>query len=151
MTQEEKELLYKDLCMRLPYKPKCACIWKKLAPNRTKGYISTLSTFLLEQFEGMEEYEDIPINNLKPYLRPLSSMSDKEREEWTDLFMTPIIELEEHYEEDDVEEVTAPQMFTKSHCKSINWLLERHFDINGLIEKDLAIEVTEENNPYASN
>lgn len=31
-----------------------------------------------------------------------------------------------------------------------DWLNAHHFDYRGLIEKDLAIEVTEENNPYKS-
>ena len=36
----------------------------------------------------------------------------------------------------------------KDRFEEVCWYLSRHFDINGLIEKGLAIAVTEENSPY---
>lgn len=130
MTQEDKELLLKDLCARLPYHPKCECDWKKTAPNGTVGYIDELSTFLIEQFEFADELDDIPIKSVKPYLRPISSMTEEEKEELNNV-------LEFQYYSDD-----------SCMCESTDWLNAHHFDYRGLIGKGLAIEVTEENNPY---
>ena len=65
---------------------------------------------------------------LKPYLRSTSSITTEEKEELVKEFWGS------HTIKDRFEEV----------C----WYLSKHFDINGLIPKGLAIEVTEENNPY---
>ena len=124
MTQEEKELLLKDLCARLPYCPKCECDWKKTAPNGTVGYIDELSTFLIEQFEFADEFDDIPIKSIKPYLRSMSSMTEEEKEEFNK------IKLSYHFDEDAY--------------ILMDWLNAHHFDYRNLIEKGLAIEVTEE-------
>ena len=80
-----------------------------------------------------EEYRDdkwpIDTFDAKPYLRPMSSMN-----------MDECCELE-HVEE-------AYDNHYDSIMAQINWLLEHHFDFMGLIPKNLAIEVTENNNPY---
>ena len=79
------------------------------------------------------DYNDVHIQNyferivegvVRPYLRPTSSMTEEEKEEYQKLRWTKL----EHY--------------------TVFWLLENHFDFIGLIPKGLAIEVTEENNPY---
>ena len=83
--------------------------------------------------EGLEYPEVMTIKHLaiisamsaepyKPYLRPMSSMTDKERAYYFAINEEIII--------------------------SINWLLENHFDFMGLIPKGLAIEVTKDDNPY---
>jgi len=128
MTKEDKELLLKDLCTRLPYKVKCYAKWKKTAPNGTTGYIDELSTFLLEQFEWMDEYEDIPINDVKPYLRPMSSMTEEERAEFY-----KVGGIMSHKVETDTYVLTAfsPEAY--------DWLNAHHFDYRGLIEKGLAL------------
>jgi len=127
MTQEGKELLLKDLCARLPYHPKCECDWKKTAPNGTVGYIDELSTFLIEQFEFADELDDIPIKSVKPYLRPISSMTEEEKQvlELCNAFVEPrSIELK------------------------VDFYNKQHLDYRGLIERGLAIAITKENNPY---
>lgn len=132
MTQEEKELLLKDLCARLPYGTKCLCKWTKDAPNGTSGCIQELSTFVIDEIEIMDnpQYE-CQICDVKPYLRSMSSMTEEERKEYDDLF----------YIHSDGE----------AYCENwewMDWMNAHHFDYRGLIEKGLAIEVTKENNPY---
>ena len=122
MTQEDKELLFKDLCARLPYNVKCYCEWKEPAPNGTSGMIDGLSTFLLEEFESMDEYEDVPIKSVQPYLRPMSSMTEEEYAKKEELFGSYILDNNPAY---------------------IDWLNAHHFDYRGLIEKGLALEAPE--------
>lgn len=130
MTQEDKELFLKDLSARLPYKVK-VCLYEK-------------ETCILLGIDGYEVYLDVDsdsfrIESIKPYLRPLSSMTDEEREEWTDLFLISVVTELEQYSDDEAEDI-APKLYANSHVKSLNWLNKHHFDYNGLIEKGLALE-----------
>ena len=68
------------------------------------------------------------VEGMKPYLRPMSSMAEEEKKELVKEFWGS------HTAKDTFEE--------------LSWYLSKHFDVNGLIPKGLAIEVTEENNPY---
>lgn len=112
MTQEEKSILLKDLSARLPYEVIL------LSPNGKVTY----------QTDGNTAAELLVEEGWKPYLRSMSSMTEKEKKELIKEFWGS------HTIKDRFEEV----------C----WYLSRHFDINGLIEKGLAIPITEENNPY---
>ena len=115
MTQEDKELLLKDLCARLPHRTMIQVSdWTLLDTKLKPGHISRLMN------------EDL---KLKPYLRPMSSMTEEEREEYHKL-------CDKYYD-----------IYFDS-VESIDWLNAHHFDFRGLIEKGLAIEVTTENNPY---
>lgn len=119
MKPEDKELLLKDLCARLPYRVKCKFI---------------------DSFDGCEVDNVLHPDDItallrgklfiKPYLRPMSSQTSEEREELNNI-------LEYQYYSDD-----------SCMCEASDWLNAHHFDYRGLIEKGLAIEVTEENNPY---
>ena len=140
MTEEDKDLLFKDLCARLPYGVKGLRDYTdKVAtlhfiipnckrPNDTTGFIEL-------------EFNDLdccPIQEFKPYLRPLSSMTEEEENEFISLNAVP-------------SPCTLPnhtRMSWYSNATMTDWLNAHHFDFRGLIEKGLAIEVTEENNPY---
>lgn len=125
MTQEDKSLLFKDLCARLPYNTKVffSIIEEDEPVELSLSVIRCLESIPLKQ-------NDIVI---KPYLRPMSSMAE---EEWNDYKST--WKLVEH----DLEDTYEPSI------ESYDWLNAHHFDYRGLIEKGLAIEVTENNNPY---
>ena len=71
------------------------------------------------------------IYQIKPYLRTMSSMTNLERRQ---------LEFAEDLDWRDAEE------FTISH--TLDFILKHHFDYRGLIPLNLAIAVTEENNPY---
>lgn len=156
MTQENKELLLKDLCARLPYYPKCEMIDELRVVNNEKdsSYISTLFPKHIELFSYHNNF------TIKPYLRPMSSMTEEEKEEIISKCMHT--ETEEDFEGVRCD-VWGIQILDKYDTRrwdntiwlvstinmdAIDWLNVHHFDYRGLIEKGLAIEVTEDNNPY---
>lgn len=117
MTKEEKDLLLQDLCARLPYGVKIQYdiygIYD-LTVDKLNAYIKG-------------------IKNIKPYLRPMSNMTEEEYNEVGDLLKAEDPNL-------NLDEVMA--------TIEIDWLNAHHFDYRGLIEKGLAIEVTKDNNSY---
>ena len=121
MTAKEKELLLKDLCARLPYnvKVKVECGDIPYAPT-------ILSKLDIKRKVALFNFE-VRIENCKPYLRPMSSMTDVER----------------HIFDTMTRGYTIHQQATL-----FDWLNSHHFDYRGLIEKGLAIAVTKKNNPY---
>ena len=127
MTQEEKELLLKDLCARLPYDVK-VCI--KLPNHQEKTFekqigdlkeITRYGGYLVNS-KGID-YRSFNLD-IKPYLRPMSSMTEEEIKEFSvlgvgiHLFKGPLI----------------PSYDT------LDWLNKKMFDYRGLIEKGLALE-----------
>lgn len=128
MNKEYKELLFKDLSARLPYSTLCYCKWTKDAPNGTSGCIQEVSTYLLDELMiiGDRNYE-CQICEIKPYLRPMSSMTEEELKEFQKF-----------------RDITPLDWLPVAH----DWLLSKHFDVMGLIPKGLAIAVTKENDPY---
>jgi len=89
----------------------------------------------------------IPLNYIyiKPYLRPMSSMSESERFE-----VEQIIGYDVEVR-DDFLGLFSPSIKRLSYTELLavfKWLNANHFDYRGLIERGLAIKVTEENNPY---
>ena len=124
MTQEEKQLLLIDLCGRLPY----GVVVNKNPVNESFTW------------KELQDFQDGKI--YKPYLRPMSSMTDEEREEWADLFNLELDKLNEIEDEDKAEEL-APYYFGKSHQVSIDWLNKKGFDYRGLIPMGLALEAPE--------
>jgi len=120
MTNEEKQLLLKDLCARLPYGVKIS--------TRLKGNPSFVDSEL--SGELLDDFAKKDWGIIKPYLRSLSSMTKKEKKEYDKLRMSFYKNAKD------------------ASLVLIDWLNAHHFDHRGLIEKGLAIEVTEENNPY---
>ena len=123
MTQKEKNLLFKDLCSRLPYGVKVKVkhndvVWKLLAIY-TNGTIYTTRDvgYPIETY-----FEDC-----KPYLFPLSSMTEKQKEEWKSLL------IREAYGTSD--NVCTLQDF---YCKY-------QLDNNGLIPIKLAEDASNKN------
>ena len=126
MTQEDKELLLKDLCARLPYGIICEIY------NDT----CTIKEKLL--FGGISHFADDTIC-VRPYLRSMSSMTEEEK---CELYNScDIISL-------DFERRTTDMVTIFNSTKVVDYFNANHFDYRGLISKGLAIEVTEDNNPY---
>ena len=121
MTQENKNLLLKDICERLPYGIKC------INTNWTKdGYVEVSNVWAKEQ--KVQIFEDwVGIEYCKPYLRPMSSMTEEEKQQYWDLC----------YQDQD--DIWGKCRFDKI----VDFCLERHLDYRGLIEKGLAIEAPE--------
>ena len=144
MIQENKELLLKDLCARVPYV--------------TFVYVEWHETEKLEICEGCEDEEEPNIHtliscdyygecalddnlyktiyNIKPYLRPMSSMTKEEKKEMSDgsaLAFEPALNDVSGY----CPETMAYNTFNVDFC------LAHHLDFRGLIEKGLALEAPE--------
>lgn len=92
MTQEEKQLLLKDLCARLPY---------KVIANFTLGDISfnervssvfvnecSVQVYVKQGFLKcpLDGDSEIKLSQVKPYLRPMSSMTKEELKELNDKY-----------------------------------------------------------------
>ena len=74
MTQEDKELLFKDLCARLPYHVK-ASYYGVEEDRETWDVIEGIT---LDGYVDIGQYS-LPIEGIKPYLFPLSSMTEEQK------------------------------------------------------------------------
>ena len=123
MNTKDKELLLKDLCARLPYGVK---INESTQGDFTVIGLTTERVFTTCETEGC--HNDFPIECIKPYLRPMSIMTEEEQRTLDS--MCNGVEM--------VSRLSGLKMFDKA----FNWLDENHFDYRGLIEKGLAIDAT---------
>ena len=132
MTQEEKDLLLKDLCARLPYGVICQ-MEDKLIINDSPFYDYTLSERHIDLFRNHKDFY------IKPYLRPMSSMTEDEC-----ITLSKLIP----YETDAWKYIKTPVPLYIVNTEQFDFFHSHHLDWRGLISKGLAIEVTEVNNPY---
>ena len=144
MTQEEKSLLLKDLCGRLPYGVKCK-IDKFETIFDLRGFDNDDSAELRQRVIVWKKHYpssvvSYPLIDCKPYLRPMSSMCEEEKKIQKDYIY--------HFSENNLPNYEGNFIFEDEVHEYIDWLNAHHFDYRGLIEKGLAIEVTEENNQY---
>lgn len=129
MTQEDKMLLIKDLSSRLPYAVHVQHI------SGVSGILHNISIYhkydendniydaiCYTDFLGDED--SITIEHFKPYLFPLSTMTDNQKQEY--------------------QYITERWMYDPSYSisDSIDWLNKNHFDYRNLINKNLAIDAT---------
>ena len=117
MNNEEKQLLLKDLCARLPYGVK-TCTYIPHLGGGWETIERTLNSITIDELMGDSLYLDE-----KPYLRLMSSMTEEERNEYNDIYQCRCHE--------------------KSAIRLTTLCYSHHLDINGLIEKGLAIEAPE--------
>jgi len=137
MTKEEKELLLKDLSARLPYGLKVEC--EKYPFPVTVLYAGNIDEVKFVETGGIEH-----ICLIKPYLRPMSSMTEEERKE-----LSKILNYE-FYVDDDFALVAEDDRhrIRIELCEGyMDWLNAHHFDYRidpstgkTLIESNLAIE-----------
>lgn len=138
LTKKDKELVLSDISARLPY-----------------------GIFVKDNHESLDGKPIIYtldyhpwIDTCKPFLRPLSSMTEDERKELSDL-----INKEINSNDDDFPfslygttgikcNLGGDRFYFDEMITVYDWLNAHHFDYRGLIEKGLAIKVTEDNNPY---
>lgn len=120
MTQEDKQLLLKDLCARLPYSvfglhrgedlPLCA--------------IDDSGAYMVL---GYDAWFDLDTILFKPYLRPMDSMTEEELFEFIQI-------------SDSVLRIGERKLTCILSIEQMDWLNAHHFDYRRLIEKRLAIE-----------
>lgn len=136
MTQEEKKLLLKDLCARMPY-------WVKVKVR----YFYEYQDGTFKKYDEIKYFDaeildllisgDRSLDDIKPYLRPMSSMTEGEKKEYQSL-------CEIHFDNDGDANFMVYYFDT---IESFDWLNKNMFDYRGLIPKDIALS-TEEFNPY---
>jgi len=134
MDKIEKELLFKDLCARLPY----GVICDRLGHTKKLLSVSPYKVYCLEFDNGEYMPGGYKIEDIRPYLRPLSSMTEEEKEE-----------LKEEHKKDEriYAEVIERIANGDEHARgtaiphfAADWCNKNHFDYRGLIEKGLALE-----------
>ena len=132
MKPEDKQIVFQDLCARLPYHVRCK-IWLKEGTTE-EGPLDLQHNYgdVLRDAFFYNKIKDI-----KPYLRPMSSMTEEEIIEFNNIPSTKNYTIIENDLPWDV-----------AHYKQIDWLNKKMFDYRGLIPRGCAIAVTEENNPY---
>ena len=123
MKQEDKELLLKDLCARVPYGVKVLNMAEGVNEICELDSIMTSRKHKDKIFVSLTLPDDSVMTGIeivRPYLRPMSSMTEKEQYEYN----TAI--------DNDIE----PE-------RIVDWYNLHHFDYRGLIEKGLALEAPE--------
>lgn len=121
MTQEDKQLLLTDLSARLPYGVKCTTVVG--SPARKLVRIVTDFTFSVYLINDEYMPSGYPIEEVKPYLRPMSSMTEEEKEY--------------------MEELSNFKCTLGYATQKVEFCLKKHLDFRGLIEKGLALEAPE--------
>lgn len=118
MTNKEKDLLLKDLCARLPYSVQCCAKNNHKISGSLVGIIGE-NVHVFSSGHGV-----FSINVIKPYLFPLLSMTEEQKQEY--------------------QYITERWMYDTSYSisDSIDWLNKNHFDYRGLIKNGLAIDAT---------
>lgn len=99
MKPEDKKLLLQDLCTRLPY--------------------HVIVKYRDANVDLTKYVRSVKIEECKPYLRPISSMTEEERKELWELLK---------------------KLGMPADIKRVDWLNANHFDIRGLIPMGLALE-----------
>ena len=122
MTQEDKELLLKDLSARLPYEVILRIDGDEF-PKLFRVETDAVNGYSIDRWEIM------------PYLRPMSSMTEEEKKE---LLMYGAVNRLSNGEVIDVACVGF-----ENHANVQDYLNSHHFDYRGFIEKGLAIEAPE--------
>lgn len=144
MKKEHKELLIKDLCARLPYGVMVNIKGFNFNERLVQIYKGLFNCSIHARHNMTMPYD---IGDVKPYLRPMSSMTEEESAELSNIinewFDKELFDLTEEpfleYALSRINYSISPKLF--------DWLNAHHFDYRGLIPKGLAIEVTEKNNP----
>lgn len=134
MTQEEKQLLLKDLCAREPYHPRIQVFNQGYEGFQDGEFDTNLWLHHIDAFR----FDRIEI---LPYLRPMSSMTEEERAEMGKAIQKDRIEPYgeiKNFGEDNLLLCTIRQSTNLQ-----DWLNAHHFDYRGLIEKGLALETEE--------
>ena len=139
MTQEDKELLFKDINARLTYGVKAYVKnWSKLDRKYYEGTYTVESThpslniviansdkFYVEVIVGYDDYE------IKPYLIPMDMMTEEQKTELNDT----LIQLELKALNDEIEHHKVAEF-------EIDFYNKNMFDYRGLIDKGLALDAT---------
>ena len=162
MTQEEKDLLLKDLCARLSYGVKAKA--NDITVVTINGIVKLQSLTGYFYYDIITDNGNFYLKEVKPYLRSMLSMTEEEIYDLAAIMTQGLphdIDVEQGYFKvtckeliDGLDHDIEYEFYVQDvvdgifGIKGYDWLNAHHFDYRGLIDEGLAIEVTEENNPY---
>lgn len=134
MTEEHAKLLLKDLSSRLPYGVKLQISsWD----DEKMEYVDKVDTLYSISSDGhvrtSSEDRDFYIDEVKPYLFPMSSMTETQKNEYN-YWQHHILVSSYGWRDDEEELWESPASF--------EYLIENHFDDKGLIDEGLAKDAT---------
>lgn len=135
MTEEQKNLLMRDLCARLPYGVKIS----------VEARVETLESADMNDYVvGYSSWLASGVEDVKPYLLPLSSITE---EQYDELERTTSNDYMDHMRitnelREKVEFITHWPLYSPD---IIDWFNRNHFDYRGLIEMGLAEDATGKN------
>lgn len=138
MAKEEKTLLFKDLSSRAPYGVKVKTssgAWEVIGTYKS-FYGGNVYERVLTKCDEEGRHNDYPIEAVKPYLRPMSSMTEEEIKIYQSL---QDIACSYHYEFGDI----VDDFLYFDNDVSLDYLNSIHIDYRGLIPMGLAIEAPE--------
>ena len=134
MTQENKELLLEDLCARLPY-------GVIVETPKGNGHVCDINLTIFGYEFGVNVNptirDNFSISYIKPYLFPLSSMTEEQKKYINDRW-----NINENFDFEIDPNWGKSFVDLGDVVDYINWLNKNHFDYRGLIEKGLAIDAT---------
>lgn len=129
MTQEDKDLLLKDLCARLPYGVKVESVFinPDTKEHKSCGIEVFDATSILMIRDGFGEF--------KPYLFPLSSLTEEQKQEYSYIvnYLSP----------DDTDNWKEGEfVYVEQMSQLMHFFYRNHLDFRGLIEQGLANDAT---------
>lgn len=125
MTQEQKDLLLKDLCARLPYKTKIQLTeYSDLTGEKLPNKIKILDYCMLGRVQAY--CKGFRKDEIKPYLFPLSSMTEEQKKEYAHILVMS-------------SNLACSQLIGET---TQDWFNKNHFDYRGLIPMGLANDAT---------
>ena len=147
MNKEQKQLLMKDLCGRLPYGVNVLYVKEEII-----GVLSAINIYLGNNAEGKQELmcttifygeNNVPIEEFKPYLYPLSSMTNEQMEKIEEILIghNPYMVFDFLTYGDIV--FHQANVSVKAFAELMQFFDKEMLDYRGLIEQGLAIDATE--------
>lgn len=131
MTQDEKDILLKDLCARVPYGVKYMRYSWDYDADQELPVIETLEC--VDKNGYINHTRVYTVEDIKPYLFPLSSMTEEQKKDLNNLIEETAFQII-HSEDGNPQ----PQM-------AMDWYNKNHFDVYGLIPMGLGIDATNKN------
>lgn len=140
MIEGYKDLLLKDLCGRLPYGVMC----KRGERARKVVYVKPYQLYTIGLDNGEYISQEYTVEDVKVYLRPMSSMTEKERNELMQLMnCDAVTDCSLEYSVGGCVDYDDFLVYYEDSSKLTDWLNKNMFDYRELIPKGLVLEAPE--------
>ena len=142
MTKKEKQLLLADICARLPYGVKVCARFN--TGNRYTVDVTAISAdrdYIQIRQNDLHPYTGSSVEDIRPYLRSMSSMTEEEREEVEELIKSHKPSPDGIINNKGMDNLLFSVSSTSGYLT--DWLNKKMFDYRGLIPMGLALEALE--------